>query len=354
MDAQCEVEGVIPERRPQSLPHRHSVISLFAGCGGLDMGFKGGFQFARHKCHKLPHDIIWANDIDKFACQAYRRNLGDHIIEGDIWNALKDGLPEGDILLGGFPCQDFSWAGRRKGFESERGQLYRAMVEAAKQVKPQVFVAENVKGLLSVAGAMEAIEKDFKAAGFPCISHYSVNVAEYGIPQNRERVFIIGWRDAASADAFRFPQKRPLKTTVKALLDDLADVGWDGVDGHRWALAKRRTDLQGNEVTPADGVAYTIRAEHHMNIQFHYNDHRRLSAREAARLQSFPNNFSLEGLSKHQAYKMIGNAVPPFMAWQIAEAVQRGLQDGQEGIDGTAEFSRDRIDGGQRQASLCG
>ena len=330
---------------------KNRVVSLFAGCGGLDLGFKGGFRFANRNCRKLSSEIIWANEIDQYACRAYRSNVGCEIVEGDIWDVLKDGLPKGDILLGGFPCQDFSWAGKRKGFNSKRGQLYQAMVDAAKQVQPQVFVAENVKGLLSIPNAMATIKKDFCEAGFNFMDHYVVNVSDYGIPQNRERVFIIGWRDADSAAAFQFPNPQELKISVKGLIDDLANVQWDGVDGHKWAMAKRRPELQGNEVTPAEGVAYTIRAEHHMNIQFHYNDHRRLSVREAARLQSFPDNFVFEGISKHQAYKMIGNAVPPFMAWQIANAIEGALQNGTNNI---AQNSSARNHVPEGQVSLCG
>ncbi len=328
-----------------------SIVSLFSGCGGLDLGFKGGFRFAGKHCKRLPHSIIWANEIDAYACKAYRRNIDQNIIEGDIRAALKDGLPTGDILLGGFPCQDFSWAGRRRGFTSDRGRLYEAMVEAAKQVQPLVFVAENVKGILSIPGAMDRIQEDFGNAGFCFIEHYCVNVCDYGIPQNRERVFIIGWKDSAFHAAFRFPERQVLGVTVKTLLDDLADAEWGSFDAHTWALAKRRPDLQGNEVTPADGVAYTIRAEHHMNIQFHYKDHRRLSVREAARLQSFPDNFVFEGLSKHQAYKMIGNAVPPFMAWQIADAINQGISHGTENRAGVSG-SRNHVERGP--VSVCG
>ena len=307
--------------------NKHKIVSLFSGCGGMDIGFTGGFKFAGRTYRKFPADIIFANDIDKYACQAYRENIGLEIVEGDIGAILSgDDMPErADILLGGFPCQDFSHAGRRKGFNSERGILYRAMVEVAKKIKPRVFVAENVKGLTTIDGVLETIKRDFKDAGFASVEAYPVECADFGIPQKRARVFIIGWRNQHDADAFTFPTHAKKAMTVKQAIDDLAKTGWDEFDGHTWALAKRRPDLQGNEVTPPDGLAYTVRAEHHMNIQYHYSEERRLSVREAARLQTFPDTFKFGKISKNQGYRMIGNAVPPVMAWQIAREINKVL-----------------------------
>lgn len=310
------------------IPKTQNIVSLFAGCGGLDLGFTGGFKFNRKTYDRLPFEIIWANEIDKYACQIYRENMNHEIIEGDIWDIIKAGdVPKKvDILLGGFPCQDFSQAGKRRGFQSERGTLYRAMVEMAKILRPKVFIAENVQGLLSIPHALETIKNDFADAGYHGIEAYPVQASDYGIPQKRSRVFIIGWRHKKHANAFEFPTPQGIKPLfVKQAINDLADKDWEEVDGHTWALAKRRADLQGNETTPADGFAYTIRAEHHMNIQYHYNDKRRLSVREAARLQTFPDTFKLGGVSKNQGYRMIGNAVPPVLAWRIACAVREAL-----------------------------
>ncbi len=324
----AEINQITPFLSDSLLSKQNSIVSLFSGCGGLDLGFTGGFKFGGRFYDRLPHNIIWANEIDKYACEAYRNNLKHNIVESDIWEAIeKDALPNNsDILLGGFPCQDFSQAGKRKGFQSQRGTLYKAMVEVAKRIRPKVFVAENVKGLLSIDGALEQIKTDFMNAGFNTVQEYLINAADYGVPQNRERVFIIGWKESKHYSKFKFPNKWLKRENVKRIISDLENVGWNEFDGHTWALAKRRPDLQGNEVTPSDGVAYTVRAEHHMNIQFHYNDKRRLSVREAARLQSFPDEFKFEKLSKQQGYKMIGNAVPPVMAWQIANSIQEALK----------------------------
>src|SRR5690606_27036362 len=125
-----------------------SVVSLFSGCGGMDLGFMGGFEFLGKKFSKLPFEIVWANEINSAACRTYRRNIGAHIHEGDIWS-MFDRLPaSADVVIGGFPCQDISVNGKGAGLNGKRSSLYRAMVEVVARVKPKVFVAENVKGLL--------------------------------------------------------------------------------------------------------------------------------------------------------------------------------------------------------------
>ena len=142
--------------------HKHKIISLFSGCGGTDLGFLGDFTTLDKHYIALPFEVVWANDIEPQACITYERNLGDHITCGDIWDLDISTLPEGDIVIGGFPCQDFSVAGLRKGFDSKRGRLYTAMKDVIERVKPKMFLAENVKGLLSIADGMaiDKIKKD--------------------------------------------------------------------------------------------------------------------------------------------------------------------------------------------------
>lgn len=305
----------------------HEIVSLFSGCGGMDIGFLGGFEFCETVYEELPYRIVYANDIDTFACRAYRRNVGHEIVHGDIRAILEENsLPEkADVLLGGFPCQDFSTAGRRRGFRSERGLLYRSMVEVARRLSPQVFIAENVSGLTTLGGALKKIKGDFAAAGFVSVTAFSVQCADYGIPQSRKRVFIIGWRHQEHADRFVFPPTTERPVTVQDAIGDLEDRKWGEVDGHTWSRAKFMEGLQGNTTTPADGIAYAVRAEHHGNIEFHYSGDRRLSVREVTRLQTFPDEFIFGDISQNQGYKMIGNAVPPVMAWHIANAVNEVL-----------------------------
>jgi DNA (cytosine-5)-methyltransferase 1 len=183
--------------------HRLKVLSLFSGCGGLDLGFLGGFKFLHKAYPKRNFEIIWANEIDKDFCKTYRKNFKHDIVEDDIRKVLNEDVPRQanplpqrtDIVLGGFPCQDFSHAGKRRGFGNEngRGLLYKSMVEVIRRTRPLIFVAENVKGLLTMnkGKAIDIILKDFEKLGY----HVSPNLylaAEHGVPQMRERVIIIG------------------------------------------------------------------------------------------------------------------------------------------------------------------
>lgn len=135
------------EKRKEA-PAGLTVVSLFSGCGGLDLGFEGGFDVFGKTYKRLPFNVKWANDLNPAACESYKLNLADRIHCGDVWKAL-DTLPEhADVVIGGFPCQDLSINGLRKGVAGLRSGLYRAMVEAVRRLKPKAFVAENVRGLL--------------------------------------------------------------------------------------------------------------------------------------------------------------------------------------------------------------
>lgn len=303
------------------------VLSLSAGCGGLDLGFTGGFKYKGKTYNRLPYHITWANELSEAACAIYKQNLKHDIIAGDINDLLRnDSLPSSaDVVLGGFPCQDFSVAGKRRGFQSERGGLYRAMVEVVARTKPKVFIAENVKGLLSIPGAIERIKADFAELGYS-VNHHEAIACDYGVPQTRQRVFIVGWRSKTKAQAFSMPAIVKKQITAYEAIGDLEKVGWDEVDSHIWSRAKR-TNGQGQRPIKADKPAPTMRAEHHGNIEFHYNNQRRLSVREAARIQSFPDRFLFGEATQSAAYRMIGNAVPPVMGWHIANTIKGVLND---------------------------
>ncbi|MDR1073401.1 MAG: DNA (cytosine-5-)-methyltransferase, partial [Treponema sp.] len=145
-----------------------TVVSLFSGCGGMDLGFVGGFEFLGKKYKKTNFNIIWANEINAAACNTYRKNIGDHIIEGDIRETIA-ALPESaDVVIGGFPCQDISINGKMEGVNGKRSGLYTFLVEAVKKIQPKIFIAENVKGLLLKANAasLQKILEDFKALDY--------------------------------------------------------------------------------------------------------------------------------------------------------------------------------------------
>ena len=302
---------------------KFSVVSLFSGCGGMDLGFRGGFEFLGRHQEVLPFSIIWANDLNLEACRTYKRNLGSDIHIGSIWDHLNS-LPKAedvDVVIGGFPCQDISVNGKGAGVDGKRSGLYRAMVEVVRKLKPKVFVAENVKGLLMRhnADSLARVIADFKALGYE-LSVSLHNAAEHGVPQSRERVFIVG--TAPGIKPFQ-PPKAELKKSewisAREAIGDLQNRPEAPDWHHIWSKARPSAE-QGSRRLKADRPAYTIRAECHGNIQFHYDIDRRISMREAARIQSFPDNFIFQSKLR-ETERQIGNAVPPLLAWHIAKAV---------------------------------
>lgn len=294
-------------------------MSLFSGCGGMDLGFVGGFEFMGRTYDRLPFEVVWANDIDFEAHRTYKHNLKHEILCLDIAEVEIESLPKADVVIGGFPCQDFSVAGKRRGLTASRGRLYQFMVDAVKHCKPRIFVAENVKGLISIPGALDEIQHDFSETGYD-VEWRLLNARDYRVPQNRERVIIVGTRPGME---FRWPEKAGSHITAREAIEDLEHVELGGVNGHYWSNAKRITG-QGQVPIKSDEPSTTIRAEHHGHIEFHYRLDRRLSAREAARLQSFPDAFEFIS-STSQSYRQIGNALPPVMAWHIAESVLHAM-----------------------------
>ncbi|WP_348533987.1 DNA (cytosine-5-)-methyltransferase [Histophilus somni] len=162
------------------------ILSLFSGCGGLDLGF-----------HQAGYETVWANDFSHWACESFRKNIGDVIVEGDIEqiNPNDPTIPDCDIILGGFPCQDFSMIWKQPGLDGERGNLYKSFLRFVNAKKPKVFVAENVKGLLTAnkKKAIQQIITDFESCGY-YVQAKLYNFAEFGVPQFRERVLIVGVR----------------------------------------------------------------------------------------------------------------------------------------------------------------
>ncbi|MBQ6473846.1 MAG: DNA (cytosine-5-)-methyltransferase [Victivallales bacterium] len=292
----------------------------------MDMGFRGDFDFLGRHYEKNGIKIIWANEINHDACVTYRRNLGD-IIEGDI-NDVFNQLPKyADIVIGGFPCQDISINGKMVGINGKRSSLYTVIVQAVSVIRPKVFVAENVGSLMlrKHEESRRKILDDFCALGYRI--HYQVYHAEdYGVPQTRERVFIVGTRE--DMPTFVPPQQTTpfAPVTAKDAIADLENHPRDEAFSHIWSEAKVSGE-QGNRKLLADRPGYTMRAECHGNIQFHYSLPRRISMREAARIQSFPDTFVFpSGLRATE--RQIGNAVPPVLAWHVARAVMSVIRNG--------------------------
>ena len=264
-----------PDSKETNAPIK--VVSLFSGCGGMDLGFVGGFSLLGKRYAKNPFDILWANHFNEAACRTYARNVGKHIHHGDIWKLIDQVPSEADVVIGGFPCQDISVNGKGLGVDGKRSGLYRAMVEVVSRTRPKVFVAENVKGLLMKhnAKSLERVLTDFKALGYD-VSFQLYNAANYGVPQSRERVIIVGTRP----DVPKFQAPKPTHNpqthiTVKQAISDLVDTPEDEEFNHIWSRASKSAEQCSRRMV-ADRPGYTIRAECHGNIQFHYELPRRI------------------------------------------------------------------------------
>ncbi|MDA8234891.1 MAG: DNA cytosine methyltransferase [Clostridia bacterium] len=314
---------------------RIKIVSLFSGCGGMDLGFRGNFTYLGNKYEDLGFDIVFANDIFKEACLTYERYFEHYPVTQDIKEYLDFGgqIPKCHLVIGGFPCQDFSVSGKRKGLNSERGRLYEQMKRVIEIAKPCIFIAENVKGLTNMGDVLEKIKNDFSQLSPEYeIDHFLLMAADFGVPQTRERVFIVGTRKDLKVSFYpptpthaadQYDSRKPW-VTAKQAIDDLWGLETTDKIPNQNQFSKARNygeHLQGNKPIKPDFPSPTIRAEHHGNIEFHYNNSRRLTVRECARLQSFPDDFVFYG-SGSRAYVQVGNAVPPVLAWHIAKQVK--------------------------------
>ena len=392
------------------------VASLFSGCGGLDLGFiQAGF------------DVIWANDFFKEAVETYKTNIGDHIVYGDITKIPSSAIPNNfDVLLGGFPCQGFSVANNKRSMDDERNFLYKELMRLVKDKKPKFFVGENVKGLLSMqkGRVIEMIVEDFKSLGYK-VDYKLLKASDYGVPQHRERVVIIGNR-LGLENKFPKPTHGPKKDTKQGLSKyvsvkeccshlydvrtrdaafklnkktihnhvartNVADTFWGRKhpvnqhdicdylrywrDKSGWSTKKvdehfgyahtaghwfRKDNNSGSIPNPSDwrelkkilkfDAKYdkavtelelkTISFEQSLRInnwnnpsdtitatgpEIHPNKNRRMSVRECAIIQTFPDDFIFKG-SLGNMYKQIGNAVPVLLANKIALELKKELK----------------------------
>lgn len=404
-----------------------NVLSLFSGCGGMDLGFEGGFNVYKDSVNSKinPHwstrkkdndwvylpknrfHTVFANDIRPEAKRAwteYFAKFGIPKCEYYVTSIVelvklqktnqKSMFPQNvDIVTGGFPCQDFSVAGKRMGFESDkghdgkkrdddtpsvesRGQLYMWMREVIGLVQPKMFIAENVKGLTNLKDVKEIIEKDFASVcdgGYIVVPARVLHSARYGVPQSRERVIFFGFKKSALTDKALLelskenisenydpypiethaenPEEnsklKPFVTLGKIFADLLEPDETKDKDQTKYSKAKYMgAHCQGQTEINLDGIGPTIRSEHHGNIEYrrlsaeHGGKHtqeleagleeRRLTIRECARIQTFPDDYHFvlpscgdePSVSASEAYKLIGNAVPPLLAYNIAKRIE--------------------------------
>lgn len=298
------------------------VVSLFSGAGGLDLGFI-----------MAGHTIIWANDLYSDAVQTYRNNIGNHIVEQDIKEIPSEDIPDCDIVIGGFPCQGFSVANTKRHTKDERNELYKQLLRVIRDKQPRFFVAENVKGILSLdkGEVFKAILADFRGLNYT-VQYQVLNSADYGVPQKRERVIIVGVRNDIDF-TYVYPQKTHAREGENGLQRWVSVI--DAIGGlpdpdqpnnlPNHIYSKYRLNFNGyighRPVAP-DQPAPTVTARGDdrggVVILPHPNGQRRMTCRELATIQSFPLVFSFVG-NISSVCRQIGNAVPPLLGCRIAE-----------------------------------
>lgn len=313
----------------------YKVGSMFAGIGGICLGFK-----------QAGAEIIWANEIDKNACITYRTNFGnDYLVEDDIKNIDTKDIPDIDILTAGFPCQPFSIAGYQKGFTDDRGNLFFEIIRVLKDKKPKAILLENVKNLASHDGGntFKVIKEALKENGY-FIREDILNTAEYGnIPQNRERIYIVGFRSEEQRDKFEFP--KPLKLT-KSIFDiiEFDDKKEDSYyynnskyyDTLKETMRNQNTVYQWRRIYCRENknkLCPTLTANmgtggHNVPLIKDNYDIRKLTPKECLLFQGFPIDYKIpENMSNSHIYKQAGNAVSVPVIQRIAENILKVLNE---------------------------
>jgi len=314
-----------PNMTGQQYQHGSSVMSMFCGCGGLDLGFLGGFRYLGEEYKALPFNIIKAVDIDERAIQTYNLNISQHGEVGDLTVIDPYKLPGARVLIGGFPCQDFSSSGPKVGFAGERGQLYLSMIAYMRAHEPDIVVGENVPHLATLHGGkyLSQILKDIETAGYNVIV-WELFAPLYGLSQSRRRLIIVAVRaDLGFPPDAPKPKFTSVYLPIEHAIGDLEDVFDESVPNQsQYFVATRATTGggQGDHTNRRGELAYCIRANAKARIQFHYLLDRRLTVRECARLQSFPDEFVFP-FAAMSNMTQIGNAVPPILGHTIASAI---------------------------------
>lgn len=314
---------------------KYSVVSLFSGIGGFDLGFDyAGF------------DVIWANDFDKYACQTYKANVNNNIVQGDI-RIVKSQIPNHDVLIGGFPCQPFSSLGKLKGFDDEgRGTLFFEIKDILHKYDTKVVVLENVKNIINhdKGNTFERIKTELDGAGYD-VYYKVLNSKDFGVPQRRNRMFLVGLnRKYFNKNEFVFPEGEETKVTTQDLLDKNVPYQYfltkkiaqtilsEGTKGYK---AKPTIDLpisktltasmhkmhrasQDNYVTDNESFEKYKTDDNRLNI-------RKLTPNECRKLQGFPSDWK-QVVSDCQAYKQFGNAVTVNVSYELAKNIYEYIE----------------------------
>lgn len=300
---------------------------MFAGIGGIDLAFEqAGCQ------------VVWANEIDKYACKTYRLNFGeDYLVEDDIKNVSTKDIPQFDILTAGFPCQAFSSVGLLKGFDDPRGNLFFEVIRVVKDIKPRVVFLENVANLLKhdEGNTFNIIKAMLEELGYNVLFQV-MNVKEYGnLPQQRNRIYIVAFRFKKNLAKFKYPGMIPLTRTAFDLYDKERQDDKYYLDNHRMWDKMMEYMTERNRVyrftdwglsRSREGICPTLLAamgSRFERIPFFYDDYsvRLMTPRECARMQGFPEDYILPETNEKQVYKQIGNSVAVPVVYRIAQNI---------------------------------
>lgn len=324
------------------------IVSLFSGAGGLDLGFK-----------RVGFDIIWANEYDKDIWETHEKNFPETVLDKrSIVHIPSKDIPDCDGIIGGPPCQSWSEGGTLRGIDDKRGQLFYEFIRILTDKKPLFFLAENVSGMLAKrhAPALQGIKQKFSECGYD-LSFSLLNAVDYGVPQDRKRVFFVGYRKDLNKK-FNFPDPVKPKVTLQHAIFDLKDSALVAKDkGHTndngCAFANHEylnggfstIYMSRNRVRHWDEPSFTIQAggrhapihpqapkmelvetNKRIFVAGQEDSYRRLSVRECARIQTFPDDHIFYYKNLSAGYKMVGNAVPCNLAESLAQAIYKDLQ----------------------------
>lgn len=320
----------------------YEVVSLFAGCGGGDLGMRGGFEFAGKKYAGHPVKFAHISDFDRHCVETLNANFKTAAEYLDVNELSLDGYTA-DIVVGGFPCQSFSTVNPNKDPYDDRAQLYKQMLRIVKQTNPKIVIGENVKGLAVLDGGrfLQKIASDLEKQGY-VVKTKILNAADYGVPQKRQRLFIVGVRNDIDAE-FIFPkqthyqEREPKWIPLSRVIDNLVP------DDDKYYFSKKavlgmknaKNNMKRGLAQDLSGPSLTI-TSHLAKVSLNSRDpvllvdpkkeiYRRFSVREAARIQSFPDSFAFP-VSDHQAYRQIGNAIPPVLMWHVTKEAIKVLK----------------------------
>ncbi len=329
----------------------YKSIDLFAGIGGIRTGFDNAF--------KKNIETVFVSEWDDFAQKTYRQNFTDGFeIAGDITKIDENDIPEFDICLAGFPCQAFSLAGKHMGFDDDykgmcRGTLFQDVVRICDHHKPKVIFCENVKGLTihDRGRTFKVIKRAFEQIGYTVYDKV-LNSKDFGVPQNRERIYIVCFRNDIDASSFKFPQGTKEKVAIRDIMEDapispkyyLSDVYMNTLRKHKERHAAKGHGF-GYEIRDLDGIAgaivcggmgrernllidsrpHSMKPVTHIKGEINKENIRKMTPREWARLQGFPDSYNLDGIADTHLYKQFGNSVTVNVIEAIAKEVKKVL-----------------------------